>query len=127
MRILVADDSNFMRGQVIRMLKTKFPQAEIDDAPDGAVAVEKFVQGSYDLVLLDLLMPKISGDGALKRIREINQDVLVAILSADVQKMTREELMLSGADLFLNKPISFEKIDQIISLMQERGIKFEEA
>jgi DNA-binding response OmpR family regulator len=126
MRILVADDSNFMRGQIIRMLKAKLPQAEIDDAADGEVAVDKFSQDSYDLVLLDLLMPKINGDGALKRIREMSQDVLVVILSADVQKMTREDLLVSGADLFLNKPISMEKVDQIINLLQTRGIATEE-
>ena len=121
MKILVADDSNFMRGQIVRMLKAKLPQVEVEDAPDGEAAVEMCQKGSYDLVLLDLLMPKINGDAALRQIRAISSDILIVILSADVQRMTREELLADGADLFLNKPISLDKIDAIADLLRQRG------
>lgn len=117
MQILVADDSNFMRGQIIRTLRVLFPDATIDDVGDGEAALQHFRSGSYDLILLDYLMPKIDGGEVLKQIRQVDKVTKIAMLSADVQRMTKEEMLLSGADLFINKPLSGEKAQELAALV----------
>ncbi|MNC49541.1 Sensor protein EvgS precursor [compost metagenome] len=63
-------------------------------------------------------MPNLSGQEMLRMIREIDREVRIIILSADIQKVTREEVESLGISGFLNKPLTVEKANTLIQMIQ---------
>ncbi len=101
-KLLVCDDSNFSRKRVIDMIKAG--DYEIIEAEDGQQAMDRIENENPDLVLLDLLMPNITGIELLKMLKEKNKTVPVIVISADIQESTKAECLELGAKEFLNKP-----------------------
>lgn len=117
MKILVVDDSLFCRKIVKSMLEERIPEAEIISAGDGDAGYEMYCREKPALTILDILMPGKNGLEVLALIKGDDADARVAILSADVQKITREEVLELGAQLFLAKPFSEEKAAEIAALL----------
>ncbi len=111
-RILVAED-NMVNQILIRKFLAKWNTKEIDIASDGREALEKFQQGDYNLILLDLQMPELDGFEVAKFIRKTSQVPILALTAASFNEV-REELHLAGIDDFVPKPFSpevlYEKI-----------------
>ncbi|HEY9158919.1 response regulator [Candidatus Binatus sp.] len=108
LRILLADDSRDNRLLVHAYVK-KTPYI-IDDAEDGAAAVEKFRIGSYDLVLMDIEMPVMDGYSATRAIRAIERDtgrrrVPILALTASVLAEALEKTIDAGCDAHVVKPV----------------------
>lgn len=112
-KVLVVDDSRLAR----RMLRTILEESghEIEEVADGATALERYALNHHDLVLLDLLMPIMSGVEVLKKLREQNPKVSVIVVSADIQRVTREEVMEAGAIAMLSKPFDKEALRQVLA------------
>ena len=106
--ILVADDSPFSRSRVIEILE-KAGYGTIT-AGDGLEVLEKIDQEKPDCILLDLLMPKMSGIDVLKELHEKKNIIPVIVLSGDVQKTTQVECKNLGAFDFVEKPIRAELV-----------------
>jgi CheY-like chemotaxis protein len=106
--ILIVDDSSFARLNISRHLKAAGYQ--ILEAASGQQAIEIVSQTPPDLVTLDLLMPNMSGLEALTQMKNICPKTKVLVVTADVQVLTREELLNAGADGFINKPVSKEEL-----------------
>ena len=87
-KILVADDEASIR----RILETRLKMVGYDVivAEDGEEAVEVFNKTNPDLVVLDVMMPKMDGYGVTREIRR-NSDVPIIILTADFRNYTRDE------------------------------------
>lgn len=100
-KILIADDSFVARTSLSNMLQNDY---EIDIATTGKEAVEKVENNQIDCVMLDLLMPEMTGQEALSIIKKIKSNIPVIILSADIQETTKTECYNLGADAFLKKP-----------------------
>jgi signal transduction histidine kinase len=102
-KILVVDDNiefvDFMR----RFLESK--EFQISVALDGKTALEKALLETPDLVLLDLMLPDFPGEGVLKRLKEINKDIAVVIITGHGGEQIAVDLMRKGAIDFLSKPI----------------------
>ena len=115
MRILSIDDeTNFTD-----MLRQYFePRGhEIDVTSDGTDGLELMKRKKYDVVLLDLKMPGLSGEQVLEKIKESGQDVKAIFITAygDFGK-TKEMLMKKGAYAFLEKPIaSLKELERIMT------------
>ena len=109
-RILLADDEEMVR-KAIRMI-LGFGGYQIEEAGDGEEAVQKYVDASppYDLVLLDLDMPRVSGAEALARIRTHNPGAKAILLSGGVHYPGPERM------IFLQKPFD---VQQLIGLVRE--------
>jgi len=105
-KILVIDDSGLTR----RILRSILEPAgyQVIEAPDGKKAIETFSSEKPDLTLLDLTMEDMHGLEVLKKLREIDNQVKVVIITADIQSFTRKEAEEAGALAFLNKPVSAE-------------------
>jgi DNA-binding response OmpR family regulator len=110
----VIDDEDSVRDVLSRILKTKGHQVVV--ASDGEEGIERFRSDSFDLVLTDLGMPKLSGWDVGKTIKGINPKVPIAMITGWGVELDREKLSESGIDLIVSKPFNF---DQVIHLVFE--------
>ena len=108
-RILVAEDSRGIQLLLKRILKDS--GAEIDVAEDGQVAMEKLAandsesKAPYDIILLDMQMPRMSGYDAAAAIRKAGLSTPIIALTASAMKGDREKCLNHGCDVYLTKPI----------------------
>lgn len=116
--VLIADDEESVRDLLLLFLTDL--GADVDAAVDGQQAMEFVHRESYDLILLDLMMPVQSGLQALKAIRKLDPEVPVLIMTAFGTIETAVEAMKSGANDFLVKPLSAEEIDGLMKQVRRR-------
>jgi len=108
MRILIAEDSQTNLFLIQSYLKSS--AFDLDVAPNGAVALEKFQTGEYAVVLMDIQMPVMDGYTATRKIREWERDqhkrpTPVLALTAHALKEEREKTLAAGCNAHLTKPI----------------------
>ena len=113
-RALVADDDEVMVEYVAATLR----QAgySVETCRDGMTALEKFRAAPFDVVVIDLRMPRLSGIGFLNNLR-LTADVkcrFVMLSGMDDQK-TRREALAAGANAYLIKPASMQKILEAVT------------
>lgn len=116
MRLLVVDDDKVMRQLFSVVLQRA--GFEVDFAEDGLMAVEMWEKGEYDLVLMDVQMPRLNGLDATIAIREREQakglhTPIVAVTAYALQK-DEAECLAAGMDAYLAKPINFKKCVELI-------------
>lgn len=105
-RILVVDDLDALRRLYTLTLA---PYFDVDDAPNGLIALEKIVNDKPQAVVLDIRMPgKISGLDLCRHIKAstIFRDTKIVIVTGSDQSFDREEGIHIGADAFFMKPLS---------------------
>ncbi len=108
MRVLVVED-NSVNQDVLKQILTKAGYS-VDIAENGLEALEKLENHTFDLVLMDLQMPKCDGYEATERIRkELKLETLPIIaLSADALKGTKEKALEAGMNSYLTKPLDVD-------------------
>jgi PAS domain S-box-containing protein len=108
-RILVADDNADMRSYIRRLLGSRW---HVETASDGQEAIEAIRTKKPDLVLTDLMMPRVDGFGLLRQLRadEALRDIPVIVLSARAGEEARVEGLDAGADDYLTKPFSAREL-----------------
>lgn len=119
MKILVVDDSNFVRSLVVKTLQTNIPDSEIKTANNGISGYNLYRTEKPQLIVMDLLMPEMNGMELLQLIRQTDQSVKIIVFSADIQKATRDEIEKFGITSFIHKPFNKEKADQLINTVKE--------
>jgi signal transduction histidine kinase/DNA-binding response OmpR family regulator len=104
-RILFADDNADLRDHVARLLRSHW---EVTTAVDGVAALELAARGRFDLVLTDVMMPRLDGFGLIAALRadERTRDVPIVVLSARAGEEASVEGLAAGADDYLVKPFS---------------------
>ncbi len=113
--ILVVDDDELVRIALNELLR---PEGyEVHLVPSGAEALKKLDQNDYDLLMLDIIMPEMDGFELCKQIREREnyRETPIVFLTAKSRDEDRDEGIEAGANLFLSKPISPDKLLQIVS------------
>ncbi|WP_226659849.1 response regulator transcription factor [Pseudalkalibacillus hwajinpoensis] len=104
-KLLVAEDEEILRMLIVDTLEVD--DYEIDEAEDGAKALDYIETNEYDLVLLDYMMPEMTGLEVIKKVREQGKfDVKIMMLTAKAQKKDEEIAREAGADYFISKPFS---------------------
>ena len=122
-RILLVDDNTDMREYLRRLLSTKY---DVEAVSDGEGALNAALSQKFDLVLSDVMMPKLDGFGLLKALRaeENTRTVPVILLSARAGEESRVEGMGAGADDYLIKPFSarelMARVEAHLKLQQAR-------
>jgi PAS domain S-box-containing protein len=108
-RVLVADDNADMRQYVARLLDEQF---RVDAVPDGEAALAAARERPPDLILTDVMMPRLNGFGLLKELRADPRTsrLPVIMLSARAGEESRVEGMEAGADDYLVKPFSAREL-----------------
>ena len=115
--VLVVDDDDAHRT----MLQTLISGwgYEVTEADDGATAIEQVKQRSYDLVLMDVRMVKVSGLEALVQIKSYNPAIPVIIMTAYSSVDTAVDALKQGAHDYLTKPLDFDKLKITIARAME--------
>ncbi len=112
-RILVVDDAEGIRAYLASLLKARGYDVEL--AESGERALEILTEGvELDLILLDIMMPGIDGIETLERIREVEPDLPVVMLSVVGKAPTIVRAMQLGATDFLNKPFEDDEFERIL-------------
>lgn len=115
MKILVVDDSRLARASIIKVLKEAFGELdEIVQGTNGEEAVSLYKEQSPQIVFLDLTMPVMDGFEALRQIKAIDSNAHVVVVSADIQNKAVSQVMSDGAMMHVQKPITSEKMAEII-------------
>ena len=109
-RILLVDDNADMRDYVRRLLASQ--GYEVETAIDGVAALSAIRESVFDLVLTDVMMPRLDGFGLLKELRShiTTRDIPMILLSARAGEEARIEGLESGADDYLTKPFSAREL-----------------
>lgn len=108
MKLLVIEDSERLRRSLAAGLSRS--GYAVDTAADGEMGLEFLASYQYDVVVLDLLLPKVPGLEVLRRLRDQGSKVHVLILSAKDQVKDRVRGLELGADDYLVKPFEFEEL-----------------
>ncbi len=118
MKALVVDDSAVMRKVLIGAL-SRANITDVDQAADGAEAVQKVQENDYDIILLDWNMPNMLGIDALKAIRAMGKTMPIIMVTTEAEKSRVLEALKAGATNYVIKPFEpntiIGKIQEVLS------------
>lgn len=106
--VLIVEDS--LENRLLIQAYLRKQPLELHFAHNGQEALDFCETSIPDLILMDIQMPVMDGLTATQKIRENYADVKIIVLSADALVQTREKAMMAGADFFLTKPVSRDKL-----------------
>ncbi|BCR04376.1 hypothetical protein DESUT3_14450 [Desulfuromonas versatilis] len=115
--VLVVEDTQDTADLVLRVLRHRF---DVEVAGDGRSGLEAWKKGRHDLVLLDTMLPGMSGPEVLQAIMEIDPEQPVVIMTAFSSVDLAEDLMLKGAADFIAKPFRAEQLRKVCELAVKR-------
>lgn len=114
-KILVVEDYFINRELIVEFLQLM--DCEVDTAEDGVEAVNAFKANGYDLILMDIQMPKMDGYQATREIRKLEEEgqrVPIVAVTANAMEGDREKCLEAGMDEYLSKPIEFEVFEKVL-------------
>jgi two-component system response regulator MprA len=120
MKILVVEDDPAVREALERALG--FEGYEVDAARDGGIALSMVRSTTYDLVLLDVMMPHVDGIETCKRIRASGDTIPILMLTAKTAVDDRVEGLDAGADDYLTKPFALDELLARIRALLRRSM-----
>ena len=119
MRILIVEDDKDLSSAIARVLKIE--KMEVDQAYDGEEGLDYIHQCDYDLIIMDVMMPKLDGLSVVRQMREEKNTTPVLILTA--RSMVDDKVMGldSGADDYLTKPFAIKELLARIRALTRRN------
>jgi DNA-binding response OmpR family regulator len=123
MRLLLVEDENQLLNAYAKGLKQE--GYALDMAHNGEEALDFFSINTYDLIILDLNIPKIHGINVLKQIRQSNQEIKIIIVSANRSIDQRIEGLDNGANDYMLKPFDFSELKARIRALLRRDFKMQ--
>lgn len=119
-KVLIVDDEEHIIELITFNLELK--GYEVDSASDGEEALQKFKKIKPDLILLDIMLPKINGIEVCRRIRESEElpDVAIIMLTARGMEKDKVEGLEVGADDYITKPFSIQELMARIKAVMRR-------
>jgi len=117
--ILLAEDN--LINQKVSLQSLRGLGYNVDLAANGKIAVEKFLENDYDLILMDIQMPEMDGITATKEIREIEREqnvenpVIIIAITANSIKDDRQKCLEAGMNEYISKPFNLDKFPLIIT------------
>ena len=114
--ILAVDDSSGVRKMVKFALKTK--GHDVVTAVDGQEGLEKLMEGDYELIILDINMPRLDGFGLLDKLKKIPEkaDIPILMLTTEGQEEDKDKALRMGANTYMVKPF---KPTELISTVEK--------
>lgn len=117
-KILVVDDDDLSRGYLSEALQRN--GYSVDNASDGQEAVSLTDKQNYDMLFLDMRMPRMGGMKVLERVKKTSKETTVVIMTAYGSIESAVEAMQKGAYDYIIKPFSVDNIELLLKRVQER-------
>jgi len=118
-KILVVDDEQNMRTGLKDNLE--FEGYNVDTANDGEQGLKKILENSYNLVILDVMMPKMSGFDVCKNVRKNGLNTPIILLTAKGEEIDKVVGLEIGADDYVTKPFSLRELLARVKAILRRG------
>jgi len=115
MKILVVDDELPICDLLYEFLSLQGYQ--VTTATNGREAISKFEENCPDVVILDIRMPEMNGIEVLQKIKEIDSNAKVIMLSAFGDSKTIEKALQMGASYYMEKPLEFDRLMKILNAL----------
>ena len=119
MRLLLVEDEQDAARMLAKGLREQ--TYAVDVAPDGDAAMERLSVNTYDLVILDVMLPGKDGFAVCRALRQTGSTIPVIMLTAQDQVSNRIQGLDSGADDYLSKPFDFGELSARIRALLRRG------
>ena len=119
MRILIVEDEVRLADTLRRLLHRSGYSADV--CHDGAEGLDNALSGIYDLLVLDVMLPKMDGLTLLRTLRAQGSTVPVLMLTAKSELQDRVTGLDSGADYYLTKPFEAEELLACVRSLLRRG------
>lgn len=124
-RILIVED-DYDIAQLIA-LHLREVGYQVDTVHDGVTGLERAASGDYDLIVLDVVLPKLSGTELCQKLRAENNYTLILMLTAQSGELDRVLGLELGADDYLIKPFSFRELKARVKALLRRKTQTEQA
>jgi DNA-binding response OmpR family regulator len=114
-RVLIAEDEPHLVESLTFILERE--GYEVLAAPDGEAALQQLLASTPDLIILDMMLPKLNGLEVLKKIRDHPhlKTLPVIVLTAKGQRQDRETALNIGANLFMTKPFANNEVVEAVN------------
>ncbi len=112
-KILIVDDSGLARRTMRQLLEEM--GHSVEEASDGAQGIERYFLNRHDLVILDMVMEGMYGLEVLMKFKQMNPDIKVIVVTADIQSTTKAEARAAGAAALINKPIVRQDLSRVVN------------
>jgi DNA-binding NtrC family response regulator len=123
-RILIVDDEEIVVRSCLRILEGD--DYEVEAVGDGWEALRRIDEGGYDVVVLDIMMPKIDGLEVLQHVKERHPDIDVVMMTGLSQIQTAVKAMKLGAFDYLSKPFDPDELKMVVArAVEQRRLKQE--
>jgi CheY-like chemotaxis protein len=113
-QILIVDDHEALREAMKTWITGLYPDIEVFQASDGEGAVELCRQEYFDLVLMDLSLPGMSGYEAIEEIKKYNPYLPIAAITIHEGSLFEQRALESGADEFITKRTVYARLPDIL-------------
>lgn len=120
--LIVEDDEKIAR---VIQLELEFADYEVSNAYSGKEALEKYEDGNFDLILLDVMIPELNGLEVLRRIRQQDETTRIIMLTARDAVMDKVSGLDSGANDYVTKPFEIEELLARIRAQLKQNVKEE--
>jgi DNA-binding NtrC family response regulator len=117
--MLLVDDDDDLRGDMRSFFQRR--GFEVDEARNGEQAIEMVERRAYDVMLLDMVMPGLSGLDLLRQIKARESDLAVVMLTGQGTIESAVEAMKLGAREFVTKPVRLKDLDQLVEKALQAG------
>ncbi len=112
-KVLIVDDAVFMRNTLKMMLERNEFEV-IGQAENGEEAIDQFIKLKPDVVTMDITMPKMSGLEALIKIKQMDPNAKIVMITAMGNESMVKEAILNGAVNFIVKPFQEDKVVEVL-------------
>lgn len=112
-KILIVDDDRVV-ADILRDLIADDPERSVDVCYDGLAAIELIQKHLYDLIIVDLVMPRVGGLDLLKYAKKVNPDTIVIIITGYASLETATMAVKEGAYDYIRKPCNLEEINVVV-------------
>lgn len=123
-KILIVDDEQIVRESLYHWFEDE--GYSVDTAEDALAALKKFDKGKYDLILLDMKMPGMSGLELLTKIKEIDKECVVILITAFASVPTAIQALKEGAYDYVTKPVDPDELNNLVkNAIEQKSLKDE--